>query len=123
MGRYAFFNTGFEYKFTFAVQPSEDMLKFGGTPEFVYEGNHKHSWCIVDRNLILGKLRDIEIALGLPTMNLDIYEKNLRGTSTLRYYLWNNVLSEKELYSTYTLGCLLYHQLLYKLDLNCTYES
>lgn len=30
MGRYAFFSTGVEYKFGFAVQESSDILAFGG---------------------------------------------------------------------------------------------
>ena len=30
MGRYAFFNTGLEYKFKFAIQSSGDMLNFEG---------------------------------------------------------------------------------------------
>ncbi len=123
MGRYAFFNTGFEYKFTFGVQPSEDVLKFGGTPEFAYEGGHKHSWSIVDRKPILNRLRDIEISLGLPDLNFEPYEKTLEGTSKLRHDLWDIVVSNTELMATYRLGCLIYHQLLYKLDLNCSYES
>lgn len=31
MGRYAFFSTGFEYKFWFGLQNSLDILNFGGT--------------------------------------------------------------------------------------------
>jgi hypothetical protein len=123
MGRYAFFNTGFEYKFTFATQPSEDMLKFGGTPKFVYEGDHEHKWTIVDRPRILDRIRDIEITLGLPPLDFDPYEKSLEGTSNLRHDLWDIRTSNAELFTTYILGCILYHQLLYKLDLTCTYES
>jgi hypothetical protein len=123
MGRYAFFNTGLEYKFAFAMQPSEDILKFGGTPEFVYCGDHKHSWSIVDRKHILDRLRDIEISLNLPETNFDLYEKNLDGTHMLRHDLWDIGVNDMELLATYILGSLIYHQLLYKLDLNCTYES
>ena len=123
MGRYCFFNTGYEYKFTFAVQPSEDILKFGGTPTFVYEGDHKHQWSIVDRKLILNKLRDIESALQISALNFDLYEKTIRGTSALRHELFGLQTDNAELKATYTLGCILYHQLLYKLDLDCTYES
>ncbi len=123
MGRYAFFNTGFEYKFTFAVQESSDILKFGGTPEFAYEGDHKHSWTIVDRKKILDRLRDMEISLGLPELNFEPYEKTLEGTSKLRHDLWDIVVSNTELMATYSLGCLIYHQLLYNLGLNCIYES
>ncbi len=122
MGRYAFFNTGFEYKFTFAVQPSEDILKFGGTPEFAYEGDHKHTWTIKDREPLLNRLRDLEISLGLPELHFEPYEKTLEGTQKLRHDLWDIVVGG-ELLPTYTLGCLIYHQLLYKLDLNCIYES
>ena len=125
MGRYAFFNTGFEYKFTFAVQPSEDILKFGGTPTFSYEGDNKHTWTIVDRPRILNTLKDLEESLDFCPMNFDRYEKNLDGTNNLRYYLWEITVPESdvELFATYRLGCLIYHQLLYKLELNCTYES
>jgi hypothetical protein len=30
MGRYAFFSTGIEYKFAFAIQDSSDIFEFGG---------------------------------------------------------------------------------------------
>jgi len=123
MGRYAFFNTGFEYKFTFAMQPSEDILKFGGTPTFVYEGDNEHKWTIVDRPRILDRLRDIEISLGLPALDFEPYEKTIEGTCKLKHKLWDIMTSNAELLATYRLGCILYHQLLYKLDLSCTYES
>ena len=123
MGRYAFFNTGFQYKFAFAVQESTDILKFGGTPEFAYEGDHKHSWTIKDREPLLNRLRDLEISLGLPELKFEPYEKTLEGTSDLRHDLWDSVVSNAELMETYRLGCLIYHQLLYTLDLNCIYES
>jgi hypothetical protein len=121
MGRYCFFNTGYEYKFAFAVQASSDILKFGGTPEFAYEGDHKHTWTIVDRKSILGKLRDIEKSLSLPSLDFETFEKTTEGTSNLHRQL-NAYPSNDELYTTYTLGSLIYHQLLYKLDLNCFYE-
>jgi hypothetical protein len=123
MGRYAFFNTGFEYKFVFSVQPSEDILKFGGTPKFVYEGDNEHKWTIVDRPRILDRIRDIEITLGLPSYDFEPYEKTLDGTYKLRHDLWDISVSDMELFATYVLGCILYHQLLYELELSCTYES
>lgn len=122
MGRYCFFNTGYEYKFAFALQPSGDILKFGGTSEFVYEGNHKHSWSIVDRKPLLGKLRDYEEILGLPEVDFESYQKDTDGTRKLHQYLYT-LPQDIDLYLTYMLGCLIYHQLLYKLDLSCTYES
>lgn len=122
MGRYCFFNTGFEYKFAFALQPSEDILKFGGTPTFVYEGDHKHDWTIVDRKNILNKVRDMEDALHISSLNFDLYEKTIHGTSQLRHDLFGLGTENEKLTATYTLGCILYHQLLYKLDLSCTYE-
>ena len=122
MGRYAFFNTGFEYKFAFAVQPSEDILKFGGTPTFVYEGDHNHDWSIVDRKPILNKLREMENALHLSSVNFDLFEKTIHGTSQLRHELFGRQTENPQVQATYTLGCIVYHQLLYKLDLSCTYE-
>lgn len=123
MGRYAFFNTGFEYKFAFAVQPSEDILKFGGKPTFVYEGDNKHEWTIIDRKLILGKLRDIEESLALPELNFELYEKTIKETSNLYHTIYTLCIDNLELLATYRLGCIIYHQLLYKHDLNCIYES
>lgn len=122
MGRYAFFNTGFEYKFRFAVQPSEDMLAFGGTPTFVYEGDPKHDWTIVDRKKIEGILRDLEDALELPNLNFELYSKDVEGTSDLRLDFYSSEKSDEMLFCKYVLGCLIYHQLLYRLDLSCTYE-
>ena len=123
MGRSCFFNTGVEYKFAFACQPSEDILKFGGVPTFAYEGSHKHEWTIVDRPRILGRLRDIEISLDLPEFDIDTVEKTSEGTHKLAHMLHDSKTQNTDLFATYMLGCLVYHQLLYKLDLHCIYES
>jgi hypothetical protein len=122
MGRYAFFNTGFEYKFAFGIQESSDILKFGGTPTFAYEGSHKHDWTIVDRKRIENTLHDLEDTLGLSRMNFESYEKTYEGTYALLNHL-RGIEANDPLFYTYILGCLLYHQLLYKLTLSCTYES
>ena len=122
MGRYCFFNTGVEYKFWFGVQPSEDILKFGGTPTFVYEGDHKHTWSVIDRKRIENTLRNLEETLGLEKIDFEKYEKSVEGTYQLKDYLYT-IVNETPLISRYILGCLIYHQLLYRLDLNCIYES
>lgn len=109
-----------EYKFWFGVQSSEDILKFGGTPTFVYEGDHQHSWSIVDRKRIQNTLRDLEDTLSLSEVDFTKYEKTLEGTYKLKDELR---VGTTALDATYILGCLIYHQLLYKLNLTCTYES
>ena len=100
MGRYAFFNTEYEYKFAFGVQDSSDILLFGGIGE---EGIH--TWTQEDKTYILQKLISIDF---------EKYEKNVHGT----YALEGDV-------SDYTqkLGCVIYHQLLYIDELTCEYES
>jgi hypothetical protein len=119
MGRYAFFNTGLEYKFTFALQKSSDILKFGGMPD---SKEYSHRWSRNDQTMILGRVRDMEDVLGLPEMKFELYEKTLDGTHTLRHDLWDIVVADAELFSTYSLGCLIYHQLLYTEGLTCRYE-
>jgi hypothetical protein len=123
MGRYAFFTTGFEYKFRFAVQSSEDILAFGGIAIFVYEGDPEHKWNITDRKRIESTLHDLEDALQLPTLKVDSYTKDLHGTSALYSDLHSLTHENLELLAKYSLGCILWHQLLYCLDLKCTYET
>lgn len=44
MGRYAHFSTGFDYKFTFAVQSSEDITNWGGEAYISYEYSKIAEW-------------------------------------------------------------------------------
>jgi hypothetical protein len=112
MGRYAFFNTDFEYKFTFTVQSSYDMQKFGGTDLYDEEDleHLSHKWTQEDLNIS-------KFELIKKFINFDIYEKSLKGTNQLYYDLCD--LCDD---STFRLGCLIYHQLLYTKELICRYE-
>lgn len=103
MGRYAFFNSEFEYKFAFGVQESSDIELFGGVG---HEGIH--TWTQDDRTYILSTLSTLNI-------DFEAYEKNLDGT----YALQNDL----NLDCTLKLGCLIYHQLLYTDVLSCEYET
>lgn len=102
MGRYAFFNTEFEYKFAFGVQDSNDIQLFGGIG---HEG--VHTWSEEDKPYIYELLKDLHI-------DFEKYINNIDGTYEL----------EKDLHidSTRKLGCLIYHQLLYTEELTCEYE-
>ena len=116
MGRYAFFNTDFEYKFSFGVQPSDDIELFGGVVSKDYsemDNRMEHTWTSKDKPFILEKLKKLE------DINIDFekYEKNLKGTQELR-----NDLYDIDIHCTTLLGCLIYHQLLYTADLICDYE-
>lgn len=133
MGRYAFFNTEFEYKFIFAVQPSEDILKFGGIPDLEDKHSPKHTWTTKDKDLILGRLKDLEESLNLPTHDFERYEKSVKGTWKLREFLYTIEINAcfifkgaseeySKLFATYILGCILYHQLLYTEVLTASYE-
>ena len=105
MGRYAFFNTGLEYKFKFGSQDSIDITGFGG--EIIEETTHK--WTETDKVYILEKLDGL-------TIDFDKYEKDIYGTYDLEEFLTNRI------HYTYLLGCLIYHQLLYTDELICEYE-
>jgi len=102
MGRYAFFNTEFEYKFAFAMQDSSDIKLFGGVGE---EG--LRTWTQDDKIYIYELLKKI--------CDFEAYEKNLDGTYALQHDLTMDY--------TIKLGCLIYHQLLYTDVLSCTYDT
>jgi len=101
MGRYAVFNTEFEYKFAFGAQASGDIQLFGGIGE---EGFHE--WTQDDKKYILDNLS--------VSVDFEKYEKTLDGTYALK----------NDLHIDYTqmLGCLIYHQLLYTDELTCEYD-
>lgn len=115
MGRYAFFNTGIEYKFKFAIQSSGDMLKFSGLS---YDGRDEdsliHKWKKTDAILIKEILDDNPI---VEDLDLTKFENNIKGTYDLKEYL-----ESKSNNYTYILGYLIYHQLQYIDELEVDYE-
>jgi hypothetical protein len=127
MGRYAFFNTKFEYKFRFGVQESSDMLSFGGeqTYESLNYGYFDHKWQEQDKYRILKELQSFCGFLTETLPDFESYEKNKNGTYNLSrdlYKLYDEI-QEEEFIARFILGCCIYHQLLYKTDLEVQYEG
>ena len=126
MGRYAYFSTGFDYKFYFGVQASEDILMFGGwrrlkrvaenTDNDYDDDNGYVRWTREeDLDYIRARLDEI----GYPIPDVGTYEKTLDGLQAFHNDLWeslrrqsdeedNSVLETK---AGFVLGCLIYFQL------------
>lgn len=124
MGRYVFFDTGFDYKFRFGVQQSEDILIYGGKT-FADEETLFQKWTHNDNNSIMYILNNIEDEYDIDVMDFDKYEQTLQGTSLLRKDLRNmedDFMDIEEDYCRYTLGCLIYHQLQYRNPLVAQFE-
>ena len=124
MGRYVFFDTGFDYKFRFGVQQSEDILIYGGNT-FADEETLFQKWTHNDNNSIMYILNNIEDEYDIDVMDFDKYEQTLQGTSLLRKDLRNmedDFMDIEEDYCRYTLGCLIYHQLQYRNPLVAQFE-
>jgi hypothetical protein len=128
MGRYAFFSTGFEYKFGFGVQDSEDMMTFGGEEKSYSEGDAVHSWTEVDKTTVLEELCDI---LDFHGSDADLekfivgFPANDKGTNLLYSAVhkeFAKVILSESLFCRFRLGCLIYHQLLYEPNLEVQYE-
>lgn len=121
MGRYAFFSTGFEYKFAFGIQNSEDILKFSGfqTTEITMK------WVNTDADFILKRLHQIETVFGWPEFDFSEFPKDVDGTGDI-YSIDLRPLLEKCTNSTYVyqylLGLCIYHQLQYTETLTCSFE-
>ena len=126
MGRYAFFNTGVEYKFSVAVQDSQDIWEFGGEQDF--EGYNEtgyahHSWSAEeDAARIVETLKQIEAEEDYPALEFEAFSKDDRGTWELQYHLSGYLSRENAAHCFYELGCILYHQLLYEPELTVRYE-
>ena len=126
MGRYAYFSTGFEYKFSFGVQSSEDILLFEGRA-FLNEaepGFKRHMWEKEEISRIQKKLDESLKWLGEEPVNFQSYEGSALGT----YQLMNDLLPlykehNEELTARYILGSIIYHQLLYNEILVAEYEG
>lgn len=122
MGRYAFFNTTFEYKFAFAIQPSSDMLMFGGSEvQTKYDEDFGHSWTKEDLPEIMETLKIISKFCCIPIPKFESYEKSLEGTKIMRNELDKQI--KDPLDYRFLLGCLIYHQLTYKEPLTVEYEG
>jgi hypothetical protein len=110
MGRYAFFNTGFEYKFAFGTQSSAELMLFGG--EYVSFPDHCHQmiWeAPFDLYTCRNILDEMEKERGYPPFDLSDYSRTLAGTERV-----HAELREKGGFTdTYILGLLIYHQLQY----------
>jgi hypothetical protein len=120
MGRYAFFNTGLEYKFKFGVQSSGDMIKFNGNS---YYGSNEdslvHTWeKKIDESLIKKQLEDYNY--NNIKIDLTNFENNIEGTYKLKNYL--DKLEEICNNHEYILGYLIYHQLQYVDILSVEFE-
>jgi hypothetical protein len=89
MGRYVYFSTGIEYKFGFAVQPSEDILAFGGYRSL--RDPEQAAW-IAEKDL--DYIRERLSGHGQPTMDLSKYEKNIDGYYSYMHDI-ENTLQER----------------------------
>lgn len=125
MGRYAFFNTGLEYKFCFGLQTSRDILSFGGYYNMKHD-DPQIEWDVEEElEGILEKLREIEAVTQWPKLDFDKFSKNCDGTEELRSYLWEQEDAVRGIPKDkvrYHLGCLIYHQLLYTPQLSAHFD-
>ena len=126
MGRFAFFDTHFEYKFVFGVQPSEDIQTFGGVASYetAQNGYLSHTWNQSETQTIETELNLLLQWIGEEPEDFTAYEKTIQGTWALNTKL-QGLYEEHEhegVVARYILGCLIYHQLLYNETLRVEYE-
>lgn len=134
MGKFAQFNTGFEYKFTFGVQSSLDLTLFGGighidhnrlTGSWKWSTNDDISNFNDDALIILRKLEEFE-KKGYILPKFYKYDKNLEGTHNLyiNASFGRDIITKINIgdLNEFRLGCLIYHQLLYQPNLSVTFE-
>ena len=128
MGRYAFFTTGFEYKFRFGVQHSSDILCFGGfdcgDPD-PSTGHYLIGWNQSDMKKMEESLKDLELNLDIKPIDSSSYPLNLQGTYALCHDLYElySIYQPEETVAQYILGRIIHHQLLYAKELSAHYEA
>jgi hypothetical protein len=130
MGRYAYFNTGFEYKFAFGVQGTHDIETFGGTDTSIYDTSGdleeaKREWKQEDKEYILERLKELADENQFEVPVFTEIEKTIEGTYLMSEYIrvHRAITSEiGEPYYTFRLGCFIYHQLSYMDVLTVSYE-
>ena len=124
MGRWAFFNTGIEYKFALAVQPSGDILRFSGMDITEEEGEWRHLWVrkwhLESAKALLSNAKGI-----FQEPKWDSYPETKEGTSDLLRDLYDTVGTGEcdESVYRFILGCSIVHQLMYMPVLTANYEG
>jgi hypothetical protein len=118
MGRYAFFNTGFEYKFWFGIQPSEDILCFAGEDK----GDYHHEWSSDDVEYIKAKLLVLARDYGVKVPDFENYDITIDGTDEMYQEIPENAFPDEKKAALFCLGCIIYHQLTYVEVLKAHYE-
>lgn len=118
MGRYAYFSSGYEYKFAFAVQPSSDITELCG----VETGWNKVSWSKDNQPCILEILKEIEVQYCIPSIDFTKYTNNLDGTYELNSDFRDHASIGLDIHWIYRLGAIIYHQLCYNDKLSVEYE-
>lgn len=111
MGRYAIFNTGFEYKFGFAVQCSSDIQFWGGEYKEVkeeeecdcdgeceWDDGHGYtqniqSWKASERPEILDKLTSL-LDLHNIKINWEDFPEDQEGTEKLHEWFWDTYVQK-----------------------------
>lgn len=132
MGRYAFFSTGYEYKFAFGIQSSQDILAFGGWLRMKHGlGSDSDSdsadyeehvrWDQEDLELIHKKLTSYS---GQTLPDIATYEKTLEGLERFRRTIQASQENkpDAEENTQFLLGALIYFQLHMAPTLNATFE-
>ena len=118
MGRYAYFNTEFEYKFLFGVQRSIDITWFGGRRVLTMEWNAEE-----DLEGVMQELNGIAQFGNLTLPDFNSYTKDMDGLERLYGDLLNKYSINSPIHAKFCLGCLIYHQLTYTPNLSCRYEE
>lgn len=124
MGRWAFFNTGVEYKFAFATQPTADILRFSGLDITEEEGDWRHIWIrkwhLESVHALLHNVKGL-----FQEPKWDSYPETKEGSESLLKDLRATLVTTdcEESIHRYILGCVILHQLRYTPVLTVTYEG
>ena len=114
MGRYAFFNTEFEYKFWFGIQSSEDITLFGGEDVSSVEKGPVHRWTTENDSLtVFDELRFLCKAFDYTMPEWEKFPTTLDGTYDLSIWICDTHKGEAKSLARFLLGCLIFHQLKY----------
>lgn len=142
MGRYATFSTGIEYKFTFAVQCSSDMARFGGRQYTHFrtgpgdDEDHIIKWRKEDDvdivwRALMSKAPESRSEEQVKAA-VAAFPFTPEGTEQLRCsfytddwpanWLWSEPDLDNKTCAFLRLGCLIWHQLQYDEKLSVEYE-